>query len=78
MRVEVGELGVERGIGLCRVVGLLQVEDQRHQRLGHEAPAENAEVPALVGSGPERVGLGFLFVCHRCGASLFRWKRSPA
>ena len=37
------------GIGLGRVVGLLDVEDQRHQRLGDEAAAIDAEMAALVG-----------------------------
>jgi hypothetical protein len=30
---------------------LLQLEDQRHQRLGDEAAAEIAEAAALVGAG---------------------------
>ena len=60
VRVEIGELGVECRIGLGVVVGPLQVEDQRHQRLGDEAAAENAEVPALVGAAAEGVELGVL------------------
>src|SRR3546814_15760421 len=46
----------DRGVGLEArilaggVVGPLDVEEQRHQRLGHEAAAEDAEVPGLVGA----------------------------
>ena len=64
VRVEVVELGLERGIGLGRLVGALQVEDQRHQRLGDEAAAEVAEVAALVGAGAEGVGLGSPSSCR--------------
>ena len=60
MGVEPVELGVELRIGLRRVVGALQIEDQRHQRLGDEAAAKNAEMPALVRPGLERIELGFL------------------
>ena len=48
---------LECRIGLGRGVGLLQLEDQRHQRLGDEAAAIDAEMPALVGAGAERIGL---------------------
>src|SRR5450830_1721357 len=44
-------------IGLSRRVGFLQIEDQRHQRLGDETAAIDAEMPALVGAGAERIGL---------------------
>src|ERR1035441_776281 len=44
-------------IGLSRRVGFLQIEDQRHQRLGDKAAAIDAEMPALVGAGAERIGL---------------------
>ena len=57
VRVEVVELGLEGRIGLGRLVGRLQLEDQRHQRFGNEAAAENAEEAALVGSGAEGIGL---------------------
>src|SRR5882672_3387093 len=46
----------ERRIGLGVGVGLLQIEDQRHQRFRDKASAENAEMPALVGTAAERVG----------------------
>src|SRR5476651_305317 len=42
-------------IGLGRGIGLLQIEDQRHQRLGDEAAAIDAEMPALVRPGAEGV-----------------------
>ena len=43
----------ERRVGLGVGIGLFQIEDQRHQRLGDEASAENAEMTALVGAGAE-------------------------
>ena len=51
----------------CRV-GLLQVEDQRHQRLGDEAAAIDAEMAALVGAGAERIGLLHGHAAHRLGS----------
>ncbi|MGY3656118.1 hypothetical protein ACVJ19_002781 [Bradyrhizobium sp. USDA 376] len=50
-------LGLESRIGLGRGVGLFQIEDQRHQRFGDEASAENAEMAALVGAAA--IGIGF-------------------
>ena len=44
------ELGLERGIGLRVGVGLLQLEDERHERLRHEPAAEQAEAAVLVGA----------------------------
>ena len=38
-------------------VGLLQFQDQRHQRFGDEAAAENAEMAALVRPGAEGIRL---------------------
>jgi hypothetical protein len=46
---------LERRIGLGVGVSLLQIEDQRHQRFGDKASAENAEMPALVGTAAEGV-----------------------
>ena len=46
-------LRLERRIGLGVGIGLFQIEDQRHQRFGDKASAENAEMPALVGAGAE-------------------------
>src|SRR6187551_2292048 len=50
-------LRVELRIGLGFVVGALQIEDQRHQRLGDKAAAIDTEMPALVGAGAEGVRL---------------------
>src|SRR5512143_905838 len=50
-------LGLEGRVLLRLVVGLLQIEDQRHQRLGDETPAVEAEMPALVRAGAEGIGL---------------------
>src|SRR6185369_6118842 len=44
-------LGREGGVALRRAIGALDLEDQRHQRLGDEAPAIDAKMPALVGPG---------------------------
>src|SRR5690606_37038161 len=55
MGVEMFELGPERGIGLGRLVFPLQVEDQRHQRLGDETAAIEAEMAALVRTVAESV-----------------------
>ena len=54
---EVLQLVVEGRIGLGLLVGLLQRQDERHQRLGDEAAAENAEMAALVGAVAEGIGL---------------------
>ena len=48
---------LERGIGLGLGVGLLQFQDQRHQRLGDKTAAIDAEMPVLVRPGAERIGL---------------------
>ena len=48
---------MEGRIGLRGLVGLLQLEHERHQRLGDEAAAEDAEMATLVGPGAKRVGL---------------------
>ena len=34
-------------------IRLFQVEDKRHERLGHKAPAIDAEMPVLVGAGTQ-------------------------
>jgi len=49
-------LCLERRISLGLGVGLLQIEDQRHQGFCDKAAAENAEMPALVGTAS--VGIG--------------------
>ena len=56
MLQEIVELGLEARVRFGVLVGLLQREDQRHQRFGDEAAAEHAEMAALVGAVAERVG----------------------
>src|SRR6185437_3905483 len=46
---------LEFRIGLGLVIGALEREDQRHQRLGDKAAAVDAEMPALVGAGAEGI-----------------------
>ena len=53
---EILKLGLERGIGLRIIVGLFEFEDERHQRLGDEAAAIDAEETSFIGSGT--VGIG--------------------
>src|SRR5262249_34458127 len=50
-------LALEGGVVLRRRIGALEIEDERHQRLGDEAAAVEAEMPALVGTGAEGIGL---------------------
>src|ERR1043166_2527335 len=76
-------LGLERGVDLGGRVGLLQLQDQRHQGLGNEASAVNAEVAALVGAGAERVGLllnghALLMMLPTSSASAARAARTKA
>ncbi len=52
------ELGMKRGVVLHLVVGPLQTQQQRHQRLGDEAAAEIAEMAARVGAEREAVRPG--------------------
>src|SRR4051794_31666874 len=44
-------------VGLGGRISLLELENERHQRLGDETAAIKTEVPALVGTGAERIGL---------------------
>src|SRR3546814_11436918 len=46
---QIVELGPEGGVGLGGTIFALEIEDQRHQRLGDVAAAERAEMPARVG-----------------------------
>ena len=57
VRVEAVELGVEGGIVLRRGICRFEFEDERHQRLGDEASAVQAEEAALVRAGAETVRL---------------------
>ncbi len=66
--VEVVELLLEGRVAPGLVVGALQVEDQRHQRLGDEAAAEQPEEALLVGAAAVGVELRLLGLallrCH--------------
>ena len=50
------EVAPEIRIGLRGLVGLFQLQDQRHQRLGDETAAEHAEAAAFIRAMPETVG----------------------
>src|SRR3546814_13486775 len=50
------EFGLEGGVGLRCAIFAFEVEDQRHQRFGHIAAAEGAEMASLVGAGAAAVG----------------------
>ena len=56
MRQVALQIGMERRIGLRRGVGTLDLQDQRHQRLGDEAPAIAAEPAARVRTAAQSVG----------------------
>ena len=58
MGVEMRQLRLEFRIRLCLFPLRLQVEDQRHQRLGDEAATEDAETAVFVGTFTEGIGLG--------------------
>jgi hypothetical protein len=58
----------ERGVGLGLLVFGFEVEDQRHQRLGDETPAEIAEAALLIGAGAIAVRRG---VVHRVDSPAF-------
>ena len=62
----IGQLGVEVRVVPGRVVGLLDRQDQRHQRLGDIAPAIDAEMAARV--RPAAIGVRCLhhFLAARC------------
>ena len=68
--------GLERRVGLGLGVGLLQIEDQRHQRFGDKASAENAEMPALVGTAAE--GIGQVLIHQVINSSVARAARIKA
>ena len=57
----IGQLGVEVRVVLGGVVGLLDRQDQRHQRLGDIAPAIDAEMAARV--RPAAIGVRCLHHC---------------
>ena len=59
---QVVELGLESRIGLRLLIGLFEREDQRHQRLGDEASAIDAEAAALVRA--LAIGIGLFELAH--------------
>jgi hypothetical protein len=61
MGEHVRQFGLEGRIVLCLGVGAVEIEDERHQRLGDKAAAEEAKMAALVRTraiGVERTLLG--------------------
>src|SRR5690606_15532203 len=60
MGAEMLEFGLELRIGLGPVPLVLQVEDQRHQRFGHESAAEYAETAVFVRARFKRIQFGRL------------------
>ncbi len=52
---EIVHLGPEIRIGLGVLIALFQFQNERHQRLRHEAPAEIAEPALFVGAGHEGI-----------------------
>src|SRR5690606_7959148 len=56
MRVEGFQLGLKLRVVLCFRVSALEIEDQRHQRLGDEPAAEDPEEAVIVRSHAEAVG----------------------
>ena len=59
---QVVELGLERRVGLGGCIGLLERQDERHQRLGDEASPVDAETAALVRA--LAIGIGLLELAH--------------
>ena len=57
MRQVAVHLRLEFGIGLRLRVSFLQLQDERHQRLGDEAAAIDAEMPVLIRPGAEGIEL---------------------
>ena len=68
MGPEIVHFGPEAVVGLGPLVLFFQFEDQRHERFGHEAPAEIAETAIFIRAGHEAVEK---IVCH--GASPARY-----
>jgi len=72
---EIRQLLLKDRIGLRLLPFALQIQDQRHQRFGDEASAENAETAVLVRAGTKRIGLWRLVhsqLLRRSSAALLR------
>ena len=78
MRQVTLQIGMERRVGLRRIIGLLDLQDQRHQRLGDKASAVVAEAAALVGAVAQAVGARRCNRrCHAAAISVRRCRSSP-
>ncbi len=49
------QLRLEGGVRFRRLIGLLDIQDERHKGLGDEAAAEPAEAAACVGTGAQGI-----------------------
>ena len=72
---QVVELGLESGIGLRLLIGLLERENERHQRLGDEASAIDAEAAALVRA--LAIGIGLFELAHSLNSDGVARERAP-
>ena len=68
MLEQVVEFRLKRRIGLRFPVFALEIEHQRHQRLGDIASAELAEMAAIIGLGTEGIDQGIKVRVHRRAA----------
>ncbi len=66
---QVVHLGPEIRVGLGMFIARFEIENQRHQRLGHEASAEDAETTLLVGAGHVAVDAVLGHGAHSCQSS---------
>ena len=83
MRQMVLQIRIERRIGLRRRIGLLDLQDQRHQRLGDKPPAELAEPAPLVRAIAQTVDAGCNVQSDLLAGALLerfraRWKHPDA
>ena len=59
---QTGQLLLKLGVGLCSLIGFLQLENKRHERFGDETASEVSEVAALIRARREM-----------CLAAVARW-----
>ena len=55
---EMVEFGLVGRIGARVLIGLLEIENERHEGFGHEAAAEYAEMAGRIRAGAVGIGLG--------------------